>query len=114
MYDKDIIIQFKITGEHALRLGSADELDFRHKLETALDELLKWHQLGECDGGQIGSGSAEIFLYVDDVPAALKYIINYLTDCELIGFCKIASLKPEGKGYEVHYPKGATFSMWNV
>lgn len=112
MNDKTIIVQFRITGEHALGLGSTDELDFRHKLETALDELLKWHRLGECDGGSSGGGTMEIFLYVDDIPAALKYIVNHLTDIELIQYCKIASLKPEGKGYEVHYPTGATFSMW--
>lgn len=108
MFDKTLIVQFKVTGN----LGTVDEFMFRMSVESGLDVLLATRDLGECDGGQQGAGTMELFLYVDDIQAALPLVIDYLTQREYIGFCKIASLAPEGKGYEVHYPAGATFSMW--
>jgi len=100
-----------LSDSGALGLGTLRELDWRHTQELALDKLLKEHGLGECDGGQGGAGTMEIFLYVSDVEQAVKLVRQYLTDQELIGFCKIAS-QEAGQQWTVHYPAGTEFSFW--
>ena len=66
----DLSIHMPIDG-----FGDMNDLDWRHNLENAIDELLAATQNGECDGGDIGSDSMNIGVYVYDFDAALAMII---------------------------------------
>lgn len=108
LLEKTVVVQFRVTG---LGIGTGEELDWRHELETELDDLLSEANLGMGDGGQGGAGTMEVFLYVDDIAATVELVKQYLTDQEWIGFCKIVSSEGDAD-WVVHYPPGATFSMW--
>lgn len=103
-----IVVQFKSTGV----LGSSDELAFRHEMEDKFKALLDEHDAGIVDGGQIGAGTMEIFLYVDDIPKVVALVKDFLTDIELIGWAKIVSHQSIDAPWTVEYPEGAEFSFW--
>lgn len=58
--------------------GSSADLEKRHKVEELLDDCLGWTGLGHCTGGQIGSGSMEVFCGVVDPFIALDSILETL------------------------------------
>lgn len=76
---KLVIIQFKVDG-----FGTENDLNKRHDIEDLMDELLGRTGLGDCDGGEIGSGIMNIFCYVIDTDIACRVIVNTLTEKELI------------------------------
>jgi len=51
-----IVIQYKIDDH-----GSTADLDKRVAVEDLMNERLGWTGLGHCDGGDIGSGTMNIF-----------------------------------------------------
>lgn len=107
-----VIIQFRNSGG-AFGLGTLDELDWRHKQELELDNILVTENLGYCDGGQGGAGTMEIFLSVSDISRTVELVRDYLTNQEFIGFCKIVSHEADNyEDWTVHYPPDAQFSMW--
>lgn len=60
--------------------GSTDDLSKRHRLEDVLDECLQRTQNGECDGGDIGSGTINIYLEgITDPDRACQDIVAALT-----------------------------------
>lgn len=69
---KTVVVQFLISG----RLGTMSELHLRQKLEDVFNDRLRELRIGHCDGGQSGSGSAEIFLYVRSISAAIVPIAD--------------------------------------
>jgi len=44
---------------------SEDDLGVRHRLEDAVNQVLSKHGIGEVDGGDIGSGTMNVFALVD-------------------------------------------------
>lgn len=46
----------------------------RHKLEDEIDSELKREENGYCDGGDIGSGTINMYFNVKDVGRAIKSI----------------------------------------
>lgn len=108
-YPYQVVIQFRNSGE----LGTANELDWRHKQEDHMDRVLKNHRIGMCDGGQSGAGSMEIFMFTNNVAKAVEVIKRDLTTRELIGFCKVASLDTLSGNWDIYYPPDETFfSLW--
>jgi hypothetical protein len=55
-----LIVQFPIRGH-----GTVEDLHFRHQLEDSLDQALRSTVLGHVDGGDIGSGTINIFAIVE-------------------------------------------------
>ncbi len=105
-----IVIQFRASDMQDV--VTLKEWDWLHERTDELDKLLMEYDLGDCDGGQIGGGSMEIFCYVADTPRGVEVIKQYLTDHEWIGFCKIVSRAENAEKWEVHCPEGASFSIW--
>lgn len=68
-----LIVQYRINGH-----GSPDDLDKRHRVENLLDECLGWTGNGHCDGGDIGSGTMNIFAYVVDPDVAAQTVLQTL------------------------------------
>ena len=70
---RSIVIQYKIEGH-----GSTADLDKRVAVEELMNERLGWTGLGHCDGGDIGSGTMNIFCYVADTKIAEPVIVREL------------------------------------
>ncbi|MGE6257484.1 hypothetical protein ACQKCU_06155 [Heyndrickxia sporothermodurans] len=83
----------------------------RHNVEGLMNECLGWTGNGFCDGGDIGSGTANIFNYVVDVEMATQTIIEELRNNNLLEKVKIAYLNPEDEEYIALYPKETDFDL---
>lgn len=70
---RSIVIQYKIEGH-----GSTDDLEKRVAVEGLMNERLGWTGLGHCDGGDIGSGTMNIFCYVADAKIGESVIVREL------------------------------------
>lgn len=68
-----VAIQYQLNN-----WGSSADLEKRHKIEELLDDRLGWTGLGHCTGGEIGSGSMDIFCGVVDPFVALEAILATL------------------------------------
>ncbi|MGG3452313.1 hypothetical protein ABER98_21180 [Domibacillus aminovorans] len=86
-------------------------LEKRHSVEDLINECLGWTGNGACDGGDIGSGTVNIFNFVVDVEKALKTIIEELTNNNLLEGIKIACLNPDDEEHIALYPKGTEFEL---
>jgi predicted DNA-binding WGR domain protein len=84
-------------------------LKLRHSVEDLMNECLGWTGNGLCDGGDIGSGTANIINYVVDVEKAARTIIEELKNNNLLQGAKIAYLNSDDEEYIVLYPDGAEF-----
>ena len=93
-YDEDKIafleVEYKIDG-----LGSAQDLDKRHRLQEHLNELLGWTGLGHVDGGSIGTGSMEVCCIVVDFEIAKKIIEDNLNGTEFGDYTRIYQMDNE-------------------
>lgn len=93
-----IVIQFPIEG-----MGTPQDLDKRVQVENLMNECLGWKGLGHCDGGDIGSGTINIFCFVVDAAAAVPHIVAELGTKGLIDGAIIAICSE--KGDSVVWPK---------
>jgi hypothetical protein len=92
------VVQYQIDGH-----GSEDDLEKRYAVEDILNESLGWTGNGNCDGGQIGSGSMEIFSYVIDPHVAYKRVIGDFSEYGMLDGALIAY--EEDEDYKVLYPE---------
>ena len=86
-------------------------LEKRHHVEDLMNECLGWTGNGSCDGGDIGSGTANIVNYVVDVEKATQTIIEELKNNNLLDGVKISYINPEVGEYIALYPEGADFDL---
>ena len=68
-----IVIQYKIDGR-----GTTNDLDKRVQVENLMNECLGWKGLGHCDGGDIGSGTMNVFCFVVDAETAVPHVVEEL------------------------------------
>jgi hypothetical protein len=94
-----LIVQYRTKG-----WGSPQDLQMRHKVEFLLDESLKTTANGYCDGGDIGSGTVNIFLFVLDPSRARDTVVEALRTAHLLEGATIAMETDEG--FEVVWPQG--------
>jgi hypothetical protein len=67
---KMLVVQYRVDG-----WGSVEDLDARDAVEHILNESLGWTGNGHCDGGDIGSGTINLFCLVVDPALAVKAIV---------------------------------------
>lgn len=96
-----LIIQFRLDN-----WGNSSDLERRQKIESLMNECLGWTGLGHCDGGDIGSGTINIFCLVVDPYAAVVPIVADLTKHDELSGATIAIQKESD--FEVLYPKDFT------
>jgi hypothetical protein len=94
-----LVLQLRLDG-----WGSGGDLAMRHELEARVGELLVASQNGACDGGDIGSGTANIFCVVRDVDRAIAAITPELAKRGLADRSVIAVQR--GEDYAVRWPPG--------
>ena len=107
-----VVIQIKLSDD---RIGTMPELEFRHLIEEDLRKILKLLNNGYCDGGQIGSGTMEIFIEdVTDIDFALDVILTHLKNISIKNQYKVAwREKSTSNPYEVAFAsnKNTLFSF---
>lgn len=87
-----------------------EALNKRHLVEDLMNECLGWTGNGHCDGGDIGSGTINIFDFVIDVDKALESTLDELSKNNLIEGVKIAFVNDE-EDCVVLYPEDAEFDL---
>ena len=102
----EIVVQYSYKDDEM-----QTALKLRHSVEDLMNECLGWTGNGSCDGGDIGSGTANIFNYVVDVGKATRTIIEELKNNNLLQGAKIAYLNPDDEKYIVLYPDGEEFDL---
>ncbi|NDW10808.1 hypothetical protein [Dysgonomonas sp. 520] len=85
-------------------------LDKRNKVEDILNDCLGWTGNGHCDGGDIGSGTMNLFCYVVDKDIAAQSILEVLKEENLMEGMKLAYLD-EKEEFKLIYPKEGNFSI---
>ena len=95
----EFVVQYKVDGH-----GSQNDLEKRYAVEGILNESLGWTGNGHCDGGQMGSGSMEIFSYVIDPQIACKRVVRDLQNQGMLEGALIA-YEGDDEHYEVLYPE---------
>jgi hypothetical protein len=93
-----LIIQYKIGT------GTVDDFDKRVRVEELMIECLGREGLGSCDGGDLGSGSMNVFCFVKDVEQALPVIVRALGTADLHDGAVIAISVDDS--IEVIWPNG--------
>jgi hypothetical protein len=92
-----IIVQYRVEG-----FGTEADLERRHGVEDLLNNRLGWTGLGHCDGGDIGSGTMNIFCLVVDPDVAVPVILRTL---EQSGHREGVTVAIEAEdGLEVRWP----------
>ncbi len=79
-----LLIEYAIDG-----MGTGADLKKRHDLEERMNETLGWTGLGECDGGEIGSGTMEVCCFVVDFDIAQRVITADLAGTPFADFTRI-------------------------
>jgi hypothetical protein len=80
-----LVIQYRIDG-----MGEVSDLDKRVKVEQLMNECLGWKGLGHCDGGDLGSGTINIFCFVVDAKNAVPHVLEELKTSSLINGAIVA------------------------
>jgi predicted DNA-binding WGR domain protein len=85
-----VTIQYPI-----LEMGTTADLEKRYEVETLMNNRLGWTGLGHCDGGDIGSGTMNIFCFVVDPDKAAQIIAEELNENDLLTDAKIILVSEE-------------------
>jgi len=104
----EIIVQYRLDS-----WGSTQDLELRHRVEDLLDECLGWTGNGHCDGGDIGSGTINIFAFAVDREKACEEIISSLRRKHLLEGATIA-VRNLDESYDVVWPENpeGEFRLW--
>jgi hypothetical protein len=94
-----LVVQYQIDG-----MGSVDDLDQRQRVEEVLGECLASTGNGYCDGGDIGSGTMNVFCYVVVPKLAIESVRTALESEEFIAGATIAVRNEDGETYDVAWP----------
>lgn len=101
----EIVLQYPYEEQHVEKA-----LEKRQQVEDLMNECLGWTGNGSSDGGDIGTGTTNVFNYVIDVEKALNTIIKELTEHNLLANVKIA-FSDENDDYVSLYPEGSDFDI---
>lgn len=107
--DEEELIEFVLQYDYTEN-QLEEVLEKRNQVQEIMDEALGWSGNGHCDGGDIGSGTINIFNFVIDVDKALKTILNELENQQLLDGVKIAYVNDE-EDYVQIYPSEGEFDL---
>jgi hypothetical protein len=79
-----LLIEYSVQG-----MGTAADVEKRHRLQDRLDNVLGWAGIGHCDGGSIGSGTMEACCYVVDFGVAQRLVAEDLSGTEFADYTRI-------------------------
>ncbi len=96
-----LILQYKMRGEW----DGDGAVQKRHGLEDMVDQALGWTGNGHCDGGDIGSGTVNVFMFVVDAGVAKDTVLQLLKEEKQLDGAVLA-VQTGDDGYEVLWPAG--------
>ena len=73
-----LVLAFPTSGSSPF--GTKEDLELRQEMQRALDDFFEREGGGEVEGGQIGAGSMEIFVVVDDPNSMKPRILEFLAE----------------------------------
>jgi hypothetical protein len=94
-----LVLQYRVADH-----GNQHDLEKRYAIEDVLNGSLGWTGNGHCDGGQMGSGSMEIFSYVVDPVIACATVVKDLQENGILDGALVAYTS-DGENYKVLYPE---------
>lgn len=104
-----LILQFELFDD-----SDDDDLEFRHEIEEIARKCLRASGIGDCDGGDIGTGKINVFCTVTDAARGCAAIVDGLAAVGLEDFV-IAFLDDdhEESDFVVLWPRdfAGTFSV---
>lgn len=83
--EHQVIVQYRVDSS-----GTANDLKKRHSIENLLGEFLENSDLGYCDGGDIGSGTMNIFCFVKPAQNGANAIVDTLRKNDLLDGAVVA------------------------
>lgn len=92
-----VAIQYQVQGN-----GNSEDFDKRVEIENLMNECLGWTGLGHCDGGDMGTGTMNVFCFVVDSAIAQRVIAEELKSNDLLDGAIIA--ERHGDDYKVLWP----------
>jgi hypothetical protein len=103
-----MILQFPVVEGW----GDVSDLDFRHEMEEILNNYIFWSVNGQVTGGDIGSGTINIFIHAIS-PDYAVFVINHVLEQHKIERPYLIALEldeptdteDDGFGVKVLYPK---------
>ena len=107
--DEDELIEFVLQYDYKDNQLEA-ALEKRQQVQEIMDEALGWSGNGHCDGGDIGSGTINVFTFVIDVDKALQTTLDELENQQLLDGVKIAYVNDEENYIQV-YPSEGEFNL---
>ena len=93
---KQLVVQYAIEVENT---------DFREEIYGILNNNLGWTGNGSCDGGDIGSGTVNLFCDVVDPALAVKSVVIELKKAKRLDGAVLATRV--GSKFKVLWPKGS-------
>jgi hypothetical protein len=85
-----LVVEYALDG-----WGDDSDVEKRHALEDALDQVLRQAGLGLCDGGEIGSGSMQVFCPVFDYAKSKAAVGPVLAQPQFAGYKRMYRIPGE-------------------
>ncbi|WP_088292303.1 hypothetical protein [Bacillus mycoides] len=101
----EFVLQYEYTDDQL-----EEALEKRQQVQEIMDEVLGWSGNGHCDGGDIGSGTINIFTFVIDVDKALETTLDELGNQQLLDGVKMAYVNDDDNYIQV-YPNEGEFNL---
>lgn len=92
-------------------VNETELIETRDYIESLFNNCLGWTGNGHCDGGDIGSGTMNIFCYVVDKNIAIHTILEALEEENLLDNLKIAYADEKTEEYIGLYPPLTDFTL---
>ncbi|PEC10045.1 hypothetical protein CN639_28805 [Bacillus toyonensis] len=102
---KEFVLQYVYKDDQL-----EDALEKRQEIQEIMDEALGWTGNGYCDGGDIGSGTINIYTFVVDINKVLQTTINELENHHLLDGVKIAYMSDDEEYMQI-YPNKGEFNL---
>lgn len=105
------LTEFIVQYSYEEDCNQAELIEKRDYIESLFNNCLGWTGNGHCDGGDIGSGTMNIFCYVVDKNIAIHTILEVLEEEDLLDNLKIAYADENTEEYIGLYPPLTEFSL---
>lgn len=105
------LTEFIVQYSYEKDADQAELLEKRDYVESLFNNCLGWTGNGHCDGGDIGSGTMNIFCYVVDKNIAVHTILEVLEEEDLLDNLKIAYADENTEEYIGLYPPLTDFTL---
>jgi hypothetical protein len=94
---REIVRLSRLAIQYSIEeMGTTVDLDKRHEVEHLMNECLGWTGLGHCDGGDIGSGTMNVFCSVVEPEKAVRVVVQELRAKQVLEGARIILKSEEG------------------